>query len=360
MFETDATNLPRVMNCNGSRLMGGFSSPMTTNSNEERDKGNAAHWLLEKCFGNKNKCFDLINTKANNGFFITDEIAEHVSDILDVFHARPGKVEYESFFGNDYFRVSCRADHVSFHDGTLYIDEFKYGWRIVEPENNWTLIAHAIGYCIQNNVSPQRICFTIFQPRPDHHLGRIRTWEIDGLQLHDLWSQVFNTLSNLNEQLNTGSHCAKCPALATCHAAKMAGMNSIEASAIAHDENIDNNVLAFELDTLNRAKTALNSRLEALEELAKHRIMQGQIVENYSVERGLGNTTWKKGITPEMVKALTGVNVVSGKMITPNQAMKKHADETAVKSLTYRPETGMKLKRINADKKAQKFFNKPR
>ena len=327
MFETVATDLPRLMKCNGSRLMGDEKPPINYSSNEERDKGIAAHWLLEKCFGDRSKCFDAVNTKASNGFFITDEIAEHVSNTLDVFHTRPGNVEYESSFGNDRFRVNCRADHVSFHNGTLYIDDFKYGWRIIEPEHNWTLIAHAIGYCIQNDVSPQRFCFTIFQPRPVHHLGRVRTWEIDYHDFYILVVQAFNTLSNLNDQLNTGSHCARCPALATCHAAAMAGMNSIEASAIAHDENIDNTALAFELDTLNRAKTALNSRLEALEELAKHRIMQGEIVANYSVERGLGNTTWKKGITPEMVKALTGVDVVSGKMITPNQAIEKNANE---------------------------------
>jgi len=59
-----------------------------------------------------------------------------------------------------------------------------------------------------------------------------------------------------------------------------------------------------------------------------------------------------------LIKALTGVDVISGKMITPNEAIKKHANETAVKSLTYRPQTGMKLKRIDANKKAQRIFKK--
>ena len=138
----------------------------------------------------------------------------------------------------------------------------------------------------------------------------------------------------------------------------MASMNSIEASTTAYDDEIDNSLLSFELDTLYRAKSALISRLEALEELATNRSMKGEVVENYTVERGLGNSTWMKGVTSEMIKTLTGVDVVSGKMITPNQAIKKHADETAVKALTYRPQRGMKLKRIDANKKAQHVFNK--
>ncbi len=359
MFTTDATSLNRLMNCNGSRLMGGENSPMNAAPIVDgRDEGNAAHWLAQRTFCSDRIENDFIDQKAPNGFFITQDIAEHVGDYNNYIEEHAGSVEFESSFGNDLFQVNCRADHIGVKNGILHIDDFKYGWRIVEPDMNWTLIAHAIGYFIQN---PQhtiaQIKFTVIQPRPGHPLGSVRSWQIDYGEFVKLWQKVYDTLSNLSEDLNTGSHCAKCPSLFNCPAARMASMNSIEASTVAHDDEIDNALLSFELDTLYRAKSALISRLEALEELAINRSMKGEVVENYAIERGLGNTTWAKGITPEMIEALTGVDVVSGKMITPNQAIKKHANETAVKALTYRPQTGMKLKRIDANKKAQRIFN---
>ena len=357
MFETDATTLQRLMNCNGSRLMGGFIPPMNA-ANDLRDEGNAAHWLAQQCFGDFENSVDYENEKAPNGIYITSEMIEHVHEYLDIIHERPGRVEFPSSFAGENFRVNCRADHISTVNETLYVDDFKYGWRITEAKMNWTLIAHAIGYCTATGFQPKEIVFNIVQPRPRN----FKTWSINYDELVHLWHQVFNTLSNLTDELKTGSHCAKCHALATCPAAKIAGFNGVDASEKAHDEELTNDQISSELDSLNRAQKALNARLEALEELAKYKLINGEIIENYSVDRGLGNTTWKKGFNVEIIKALTGVDVTSGKMLTPNQAIKKAPTERkltvemAVKALTYRPETGTKLKRMDANEKAKRIF----
>lgn len=364
MFETDATNIPRLMNCNGSRLMGGAIPPTGTTDINPRDEGIAAHHMAyEAARDGMVTLRDLIDQKAPNGVFMTEEMHDYVEMYLGAITSiyrgvdNGGGLELETTFETANWRVSARTDNVTATPNILYVDDFKYGWGIVEPEMNWTLIAHALGYCISNNYMPQTIVLTIHQPRPSHPDGKERSWTIDYNRLTELYHQIDATLSNLSDELNTGAHCAKCPALSVCPAARMASMNAIDASIMAYEDNLENNVISFELDNMKRAQNALKAKVDALEELAKHRIMNGEIIQNYAVDRGFGHTTWNKGVTVDMLKLMTGKDLSAGKLITPPKAIKAGVSETIIKSLTYRPETGTKLKRVSADKKAQAIFS---
>ena len=363
MLETDATSLPRLMNCNGSRLMGGAIPPIGTTDNNPRDEGIAAHHMAYEASYGMVMLHGLIGQKAQNGVFMTEEMHDYVEMYLEAIASiyrgvsSGGGMEIETTFETASWRVNGRADNITETPDVLYVDDFKYGWGIVEPEMNWTLIAHAIGYCLNNNHQPSTIILTIHQPRPGHPDGKTRSWTINYTLLLELYHQIDATLSNPSDELNTGAHCTKCPALSVCPAARIASMNAIEASAMVHEDNLENAVLSFELDNLKRAQNALKSRFEALEELAKHRIMNGEIIENYAVDRGFGNTTWNKGVTVDMLKLMTGKDLSAGKLITPTKAMKAGVPEAIVKPLTHRPETGTKLKRVSADKKAQKIFS---
>ena len=361
MLETDATSLPRLINCNGSRLMGGAIPPIGTTDNNPRDEGIAAHHMAYEASYGSRSLRDLVGQKAHNGVFMTEEMHDYVEIYLEGISNRgelsTNVMEGDTSFETASWRVNGRADQTTHIQDHLYIDDFKYGWGIVEPEMNWTLIAHAIGYCLIENYQPSTIVLTIHQPRPGHPDGKTRSWIIDYNRLLELYHQIDATLSNPSDELNTGAHCTKCPALSVCPAARIASMNAIEASATVHEDNLENAVLSFELDNLKRAQNALKSRFEALEELAKHRIMNGEIIENYAVDRGFGNTTWNKGVTVDMLKLMTGKDLSAGKLITPTKAMKAGVPEAIVKPLTHRPETGTKLKRVSADKKAQKIFS---
>ena len=134
-------------------------------------------------------------------------------------------------------------------------------------------------------------------------------------------------------------------------------MNAIDAVDIALNDDLDNELLAFELDTLRTAQAMLENRLTALEETAKHRLKAGQIVKGYGVEIQLSNTAWKEGITADILKALTGKDLTSPKLITPTQAKKLVAEEI-IKPFTERRQTGVKLVRMDASKKAEQIFGK--
>jgi hypothetical protein len=240
----------------------------------------------------------------------------------------------------------------------LYIDDFKFGHRIVEPEENWTLIAYAIAFCNEFELQPNEIVFAIYQPRANHRDGPLRKWSIGYNDLaYHYCTQLNATLSNPDNVLRTGPHCKKCPSRTKCQAARNVAFSAIDEATKFFNEDISNEELSFELSLLLAAQDRLDNRLSALQDLTKHRLRQGQIVENFTLETGKGNTTWKKHVTPEMVKALTGQDYTVSKLVTPTKAKREGMNEDLVNVLSYRPDTGTKLVQIDANKQAQKLLN---
>ena len=357
------------MACNGSRLMSP-SFPKPVEDTTVRDEGNAAHFMALSAFNGVHTVEELIDRKAPNGVYMTPEMAEHVQSYLNLLDDR-GAMEVVTTFGDTTWRIDARADYIWFNadrlltdmdgvvlsePGTLHVDDFKYGWRLVEAERNWTLVAHAVGFCLTRQIVPKRITLTIHQPRPHHFDGPVRSWSITYPQLLELYAQINVTMSNPNDELHTGAHCAKCPALATCPAARAASMNAIDASEMVFNENVDNATLAFSIDQLNRAKSMIESRLKASEELAMHRIKSGQIIDDYTAEMQYTNKRWKSHVTVDMIKMLTGKDLSIPKLPTPNQAKKANVPEAVIEPLTERIPTGMKLIRVSADKRATRIL----
>lgn len=371
MLTIDATNLPRLIQCNGSRLLDA-SYPPTVEDNTARDEGTAAHYMAMAAFSQQHTIEELIDRKAPNGVYMTPEMADHISDYLASIKGR-GEMECETGYGDNVnYRVNGRADHIWYnhdtlsHDmdgliisepGSLHVDDFKYGWRIVEPEKNWTLISHAIGYCISRQIVPKQIILTIHQPRPHHRDGKVRSWTIDWEKLLELYAKITTTLSNPNDLLQTGLACNKCRSLATCPAARLAELNSIETSELAFNDQIDNDVLSFTLDQLSRAQSMIDARLKACEELALHRIQKGEVIKNYSHENSLTNRQWKDGVNGEFLKIMTGVDPYEpAKLKTPAKIEKLGVSKDTVNMFAERKPTGTKLVRIDADKKAKKLL----
>ena len=366
MFETTATDLPRLMNCNGSRFLPSFNN-QEISDRKIRDEGNAAHWLANQCLSNGLISEDFLNQKAPNGIYITDDIIENTDVYINHILNRQGKnfIEHDtSYQFNEIFSVAGRSDNITELSDQIYIDDLKFGYGIIEPENNWTLISHAIGhhgleFFHQNSKAPDYI-FTIIQPRAKHSLGSIREWRITFQELKILFDQLVLTLSNLTDLLNTGSHCRKCPSILNCPAATMAGLNAVDVSEMTYIDEIDDQSLSYMIDLFRRAEKAINDKLSSYEELAKHRINSGKLIENFTTEKSQGNITWKPGVDAEIIKLLSGVDPSNAKLPTPGQARKlikqKGGYDLVIDNLTYKPQKGTKLVRVDVNKKAAKLF----
>lgn len=354
MLSITATELPRFMQCNGSIDMKTPKHDVQIDTTV-KDEGAAAHWLAEQVFKGDFDAEELVDRQAPNGVYITGEMVEYLEPYLT---ADRLATEVETSYSNQQFNVRGRCDSFFYENDTLYINELKYGWSIVEPDMNWTLISHAIGL-LHNYPQVKTVIFTIYQPRPHHPEGRVRSWTITGEELITLQSQLIKALTQPDGQLNTGKECRNCPALAYCPAARKTMMNTIEATEKAFVDTLDNEQLSFMLDDLKRAGAMLQNLQKAYEELAQHRLKQGNIVRNYTLENELTNRKWKKGITPEIIESLTGKQVSKKQIVTPNQAEKAGVSPKVVASFTERVNKGVKLVRSDANAKASKYFNQP-
>lgn len=360
MISVTATELHRLMQCIGSRIMP-RAVPVDADR-EARDKGNAEHWLAEQMFSSAVE--PRAGLVAFNGYVITDEMIEAVSSYVSALDC--GEMECDTSYGGDGWQVRGRADHVKFLEGgsttlnTLVIDDYKGGWRIVEPDRNFTLLSHAIGWCIRNNTRPDRIALRIHQPRPYHARGSLREWSCSYEELMGYYHQIAWRLSNPTDELVTGlDHCAKCHALATCPAARTAGMNAIDAATIAFDDTMPKNALTFELETLRHAVAMIENRRDALEELITYRVRNGEVFENYALERRQGQRRWRTGLTGKALSLVTGVDLVKDGIVTPAEAERRGVSKDVIATLVERPMLDPKLKRIDVDARARAAFGEP-
>ena len=358
MLIVTATDLPRLMACNGSRLMAGFV-PVVERDDTTRREGDAAHWLVKEVHSGKFTAEELIERKAPNGIYIDAQMVENLSEYMEA--TQGGEAEVETTFAGQGWQVNGRADKIIYDPATftLRVPDLKYGWAIVEPEKNWTLIAHAVGWAHRFSATHriETVVFEIYQPRPHHPISRVRTWTITGQDLLQYVDEINRVLSNPSDILNTGKHCYKCPALATCPAARAAQMNAIEASEKAFVDNIDNENLSFQLDHLTRAMEMLKQVHDAYSDLAVHRLREGTVVRNYALEKSMSNYKWPDHMKPDLLKILTGKDLTKKELVTPAQAIKMGVPKTFVEAIRTRHETGTKLVRIDANAKAAKMFN---
>lgn len=360
MISLTATELPRFMACNGSILMGKI--PQFEADTTITEEGNAAHWLIEQVFtGNYQLAEELTDRKAPNGVFITAEMVEHTKAYLSEIMGK-GQVEIDTSYSSaGKWEVRGRADHIYYEAATsvLYVRDFKYGWKIVEPHDNWTLIWHAIGWMIKNpGVMLGDVVFQIYQPRPFHPLGYVRECRVPAFQVTGFSELLISVLENPKNTVTTGPHCYKCPSMAICPAAQMAVANAIEISERAYDSSMSDIDLSLLISQTDRAMTHLKQFNDACSDLAKHRIKAGALVPGYGLEQSYGHKTWKSGLTPDVVKMLVGADVSKPALLTPAQAKKAGASEDAVEALCDRPNTGVKLVRVNESKRYEKFLGK--
>jgi hypothetical protein len=333
----------------------------------QRDEGNAAHWLAEQMF---NGAQVGAGSVAPNGYVVTDDMVEHVSNYVSALDC--GEMEVDTSYSGASWEVRGRADHLSWRsqwDGQirpgnvcnaqslLTIDDFKYGWRPVSPVRNFTLMSHAIGWIIRTQQRPDRITFRIHQPRPYHPDGPLREWSCSFEELMGYYSQIDARLSNPTDELVTGlDQCAKCHALAICPAARTASMNAIDAADVVFTDDLPKPVLTAQMETLRQAVTMIEARRDAIEELITHRIKSGEVFDGYLLERSYGQRRWKPGLGGAALSALAGVDLRKDGLVTPAEAERRGVSKAAVAALTDRPLLDPKLKAVDVDARARSVF----
>ena len=347
MIVTDATRLHRLMNCNGSRLL---TPPDLPDNQDEtiRDEGNAFHWLAQNPSAT-------VGTAAYNGVFVTAAMMDHVEQYRA--GLLPGDMEIDTSHGGEAYQVNGRADHVGYDpdSATLEITDAKYGYRIVEPQDNWTLVSHAVGHCIQTGLAPRQVKLTIFQPRAYHPLGSLRTWSFGYDSLLGFHAMIRDTLTNPSDLLETGEHCHKCPAMSVCPAYRAASMNAIDATAHAFNDTLSAAQLADELNLLELAESTIVARRKAVEELTLHKVKGGEIVPGRMIDRPLGQTRYRKNATPDMLVALVGRDLAERKLPAVSKLRDAGVAQIIIEAMTERAEGAPRLVKVDTDALVRKL-----
>ena len=313
-----------------------------------------------------------IGTTASNGTFLDQDMWFYARDTYNTIlqRAQGNLIETEEridWMTPAGITIRGQFDISYVVNNTLYIEDLKYGYGIVEVKDNWQLIGYAIGQCqrLNNkyNWQPEYISFTIHQPRPYHEEGRVRTHVVHFARLLEYYNQICNRMQEYvtgARTLSTGKSCKYCDAASTCPALNRSANKAIDTVMSEWTEKpLTNEEVAEQYELLQRASELLEIRLKSIEQLAISRIQANQIIPGYAFEMTYGDRKWKQNVTPESIKALTGIDIVKTDVMSPNQAEKAGVSKKLTAALTEKPAKGTKLVKKDIAAEAAQILPKP-
>ena len=230
-----------------------------------------------------------------------------------------------------------------FKNGVLYIWDFKYGYGVVEVEENWQLIEYALG-CLDevtgnNGLEDQhiKINMRIVQPRAYHPDGVCRSWEVQASDLRGHANQLAvaaNASQLPDPTCQAGTWCDHCTAAVGCSTLQKAAGHIMERVEVLQLHDLSPEQSAVELRYLERAHVLLKERLDALEAQALQQVKDGTVIPGYGIGYGRGSVKWNKPDSEVIALGdLMGVDLRKAeKPVTPSQALKLNVDGAVINS----------------------------
>lgn len=330
--------------------------PLELERSEAALEGEAAAWLANLVLrGTASSTAEAEGETAPNGWPIDWEMIRHVQTYCDLVR-RHGAVQVEQDVELWGGRVRGRPDAHTVDTGDiLRIYELKYGYRIVEPQNNSQLLLGAIALIQPHH---RLASLEVFQPRPAHANGPHRKWVLgaDEIgwwsdQLHARMMAVFVD----RPIATTGEQCEFCPRRAACHALGMAVYNDVERIRSEHRARaLTAEELARELRFLETAESLLKARASGIRAEAKARV-KAEFLPGWMLMPKHGNRRFKENITPGLIAMLTCCEPTKAVLKSPAELEREGVHPDVIASIAERPFIGMELAEWN-DKKIEKLF----
>lgn len=337
-------------------------------------EGEASHWAFAEILRGHAVAVGQI---AANGVTLNEEMIEGAELFVDVVDEKlrecgltRGHLAVEQFMACSSIHVKNGGTPDAFfyapEMGRLVILDYKFGHRFVEVFENWQLMDYAAaaleGFGV-NGLQDQHLFveFIIVQPRNYDRAGPVRTWEVRASDLRP----YFNKLRNAAEAACMekpvsipNDECRDCPGRHACVALQREAYRAADQSFNTTPAELPEAALSRELQMLKMALKRLEARVNGLEETAEARIMAGQIIPGFAVERTPGRLKWN--VPPEEVIALGLLfqkNLEKHDVVTPTQAKKLGIDETVIKAYASTTLGAPKLVPVSLTE-ARKVFSK--
>lgn len=364
--------------CPGSIAM---TEVLPDDRNEAAEEGTASHWVASETLLGRGAALGRAvgmgtgSVVAPNGIVITEEMV----DAAMVYVASVTRIAPQPHTRSVEHRVYCKRIHPAcwgtpdcwhFNPATweLHVWDYKYGFGIVEPEENWQLICYVAGIIEQirghypaGQFDQQlKVVLHIVQPRPYHVLGSDRTWTIMACDLRSCFNRLETAAAEAmgpSPRCLSGSHCQYCRARHACPAAQQAAYNAVDMAYQAVSQPLPPEALGLELRALRQAADAIKHRLTGLEQQAIGLINAGTGIPGWGIEHGQGHAKWKA--PADQIFALgdmMGIDLrAPAAAITPAKARDKGLDLSLAAGFIERPSTGIKLVRQDKTLAARVF-----
>jgi hypothetical protein len=351
------SGLARPMVCAGYKFLETHKSP----TNDAAEGGTAAGEYLEGLLLNKP-----LGTVASNGVVFTEDMKFFTTPIAEDIKIRANGneiyCEHEiNWTTRSGIEIAGRPD-IAFEESVkrLNIEDLKYGWGIVEVFENWQLLGYAIGEVIRRGIAYEEISLKIHQPRAHHEDGPVREWVLTYEELLEYKEKIevrMQAIVDGDRTLQTSNMCKYCEGAAeACPAFNRLFHRALEVSTELSQDSITNEELSRQLDEIKRAEEVIKIKKDSMTQLGTIRINEGQLIPNYSIVQNYGNRTWKKGVTAEVIKMMTGKDVTQEAFMTPAKAEKAGVSKEFVKGLTEKYYKGVSLEKKDSTKIGNDIF----
>lgn len=188
---------------------------------------------------------------------------------------------------------------------TLFVWDFKYGFKSVEVFENKQLVDYAAGCWTEAretmpNFHPARckVVFTVVQPRAYHADGPVRTWETAleslGPIIHSLAMAAEEATGEAPLCRPRPDVCRDCRARSGCATLQDTAYVGMAMSGQAIPRVLSDDALGLEMALLDDAMALMKARHTGLEEVVKARIRAGARVPHWMYGPGRGGLSWNK------------------------------------------------------------------
>jgi len=320
---------------------------------DEAREGTCAAWVAQLVLtGEAANCAAVVGKTHENGWLVTAEMARDVQGYVDNVLSRGGTTSCERTvtLSTDPLIAGTLDLAATVSDRhTLYVDDLKYGRRIVEVRKNPQLIIYAAA--LLRNYAPGTFNFVqlgIYQPRAFHHKGTYRTWVVETVILLRMADEIIAAGRRCYEPdpiATAGEWCEYCPIATRCETLAQTNYARIAHVASQHHRNMTLAELSRELDFLEEADKTLKARKKAVEAEAEQRARR-EIIPGRHLKAGNGKR--KFNVPGEVIRMVTGIDPYEKQeLCTPAELERRGASPEAVKALSFTPSTGHKLVKVD-------------
>lgn len=362
MREIRCSKLSRYMKCRGYAFMRDLPEDPP---GEPAKEGTAFGELLQSMLEQRTTTPNVLPNATNGVNFDNDmrfyagEFAKSILD-LNVPVSCEKRIDWQA--GSDTMIRGQFDVHYILGD-VMCIDDAKYGWRLVEPFENWQLLGYAIGLLkqIANSNTIKSVRLRIFQPRPHHEKGWIREWTISVSELYDYYQKICEQVRLIetgDSTLQTGDHCRYCEAArGGCPAFNKAFYNAVDVTLSNFEQDsLSEEEISNQLKLLERVKDIIKIKWDSIEALAISRIREGGIVRGYGLDQTQGHRSWKQGVSADVIESIVGRSVVEQSLISPNKLEKMGIPKKFIDRFTSREMKAAKLKPMDTDEIGNQIF----